>query len=198
MADSKLIWAPTTDDDDESFFVAPLGTDLPTHALDTLDAAFEGCGWMGEDGFKNNIDRQTTQKRAFSGQVVKTVQDSYDETVTVTFYERKPVTMEVLFGTDNLIADYSSGHRKLTVRHDDKPLPRQCFVIRVVEGEKTGMWVIPEGQVTEIAETQIVHNELLMYEATIYAYKPATGSNPDNPAGVNEYTDEPDVLEPGT
>lgn len=198
MADSKLIWAPTVDDDDESFFVAPLDTTLPTHALDTLDNAFEGCGWMGEDGFKNNIDRQTTQKRAFSGQVVKTVQDSYDETLQVTFYERKPVTLQVVFGTDNLIADYASGHRKLTIRHDDKPLPRQCFVVRVVEGEKTSMLVVPEGQVTEIDEVQIVHNELWMYTATIYCYKPANGTQPLNPAGVNEYTDEPDVLEPGT
>src|ERR1700754_4829960 len=150
MADSKLIWAPTVDTDDESFFWAPLGTDLPTHALDILDPVFEGCGWMGEDGFRNNIQRQTTQKRAFSGQVVKTVQDSYDETLQVTFYERKPVTLQVIFGEDNLIADYSSGHRKLTIRHDDKPLPRQSYVVRVVEGVKTSLLVIPEGQVTEI------------------------------------------------
>jgi len=198
MADSKLIIAPTTDTDDESFFWAPLETTLPTDALDTLDVAFEGCGWMGEDGFKNNIDRATTPKRAFSGQVVKVLQDSYDETFTVTFYERKPVTLQTVFGTDNLTADYSSGHRKLTVRHDDKPLPRQSYVVRTVDGLKTLMWVIPEGQVVSVEETQIVHSELLMYTCEIYCYKPASGTNPGNPAGVNEYTDEPDVTEPGT
>lgn len=195
MADSKLIWAPTTDDDDESFFAAPLGTPLPTDAVDTLHAAFEGCGWMGEDGFRNNIARDTEKKRAFSGRHVKTIQNTYDETLQVTFYERSPIVLETVFGTDNVSVSYTGGHRKITVRHDDKQLPIQSYVVRVVEGEKTSMLVVPEGQVTELDEVQIVHNNLWMYTVTIDCFKPETGSQPDNPAGVNEYIDEPDVTD---
>lgn len=195
MADSKQIWAPTTDDDDESFFVAPLGTPLPTDAVDELDEDFEGCGWMGEDGFRNNIARDTEKKRAFSGQVVKVVQNSYDETIQVTFYERSPIVLKTVFGHGNVSVSYTGGHRKTVVRHDDAQLPRQSYVIRTVEGVKTSMLVVPEGQITEVDEIQIVHNELWMYTCTIDCYKPESGSQPDNPAGVNEYIDEPDEVD---
>lgn len=193
MADSSVIHAPTTDTDDESFFVAPLGTPLPTDAVDELDPDFEGFGWLGEEGFRNNIARDTEKKRAFSGQVVKTVQNSYDETLQVTFLERTPIVLKTVFGHDNVSVSYAGGHRKTTVRHDDKMLPRQSYVMRVIDGVKTTMYVIPEGQVTEVDEVTIVHNELWAYTVTIDTFKPKSGSQPDNPAAVNEYIDEPDV-----
>lgn len=193
MADSKTIWVPTTDDDDESFFVAPLGTPLPTDAVEELDEDFEGCGWMGEDGFRNNISRDTEKKRAFSGRHVKTVQNTYDETLQVTFYERTPIVLKTVFGSENVEVSYAGGHRKITVRHDDAQLPIQSYVIRTVEGVKTSMLVVPEGQVTEVDEIQINHTDIWMYTVTIDCFKPQSGSQPDNPAGVNEYIDEPDV-----
>lgn len=195
MADSSVIHAPTTDQDDESFFVAPLGTPLPTDAVEELDAGFEGFGWMGEDGFRLNIARDTEKKRAFSGQVVKTVQNSYDETLQVTFLERTPIVLETVFGHNNVTVSFTGGHRKTTIRHDDKQLPRQSYVLRVVDGVKTSMLVLPEGQVTEVEEVTIVHNELYAYTCTIDTYKPKSGSQPDNPAAVNEYIDEPDVTD---
>lgn len=200
MADSKLIWSPSTDSDEESFFRAPLGTTLPTADtfMDALDVAFDGHGWCGEDGFRNNITRDVTKHRAFSGRHVHTTQDSYEETIQVTFLERSPIVLQTVFGTDNVTVDMTSGHRQVTIRHEDDQLPRQSFVIRVVEGEKTSVYVVPEGQVVEIEEIEINHSTMWMYTVTIDTFKPETGSEPDNPAGVNEYIDEPDVLEPGT
>jgi hypothetical protein len=193
MADSKNIWSPSPDSDDESFFVAPLGTTLPTDAIDVLDAAFEGVGVCGEEGLRNNITRNTTQHRNWGGRVVHSSQDEYDESVQITFLENNPIVKETVFGAANVDVDFTSGHRKMTVRHDDAELPRQCYVARAVEGVKTLMYVVPEGQVTEVDEIQLTHSQMWQITVTIYCYKPATGSLPDNPAAVNEYTDEPDV-----
>lgn len=195
MSDHKLIWAPTTDSDEESFFRGALGTTLPnaTTFMNPFHSGLEGHGWVGEDGFKNHIKRDVTKHRAFSGRVVKTTQDGYEETLQVTFYERSPNVLATVFGDDNVTVDLLSGHRKTTVRHEEDPLPKSSFVVRVVDGEKTSVLVVPEGQVTEIDEVQIVHKDLWQYTVTIDTFKPATGTNPNNPASVNEYIDEPDV-----
>ena len=195
MADHRLIWAPTVDSDEECFFRGALGTVLPNEDtfMDEFSSALEGHGWMGEDGFRNNISRDITKHRAFSGRVVKTTQDAYEETIQATFYERSPNVLATVFGDSNVTVDISGGHRKTTVRHEDDKLPLSSFVLRFVEGEKTTVYVIPEGQVVEVDEVEIRHDALWMYTVTIDCLKPATGSNPDNPSGVNEYIDEPDV-----
>lgn len=193
MADSKNVWAAGRSSDDEAFFGAELGTTLPTDAIAVLDPAFEPHGWMGDDGFVNNIQRDVTKHRDFAGTVIKTTQDSYEETIQVTCCESNPVVLKSVFGDDNVVVSFTGGHRKVTIRHEENPLPRKSYVVRVVDGVKTRMLVVPEGQITEIGEITYLSSELVQYTVTIDCYKPATGSQPDNPAGVNEYIDEPDV-----
>lgn len=198
MSNTKQIWSPSTDESEECFFRGALGTPLPTDALDVLDSDLEGHGWMGEDGFRINISRDTTKHRAFSGRVVHTTQDSYESTVQVTFFEQSPNVLATVFGDANVTVDFTGGHRKTTVRYEEDELPLSSFVIRAVEDDKTVMWVIPEGRIVEIDEVQIVHSDPWTYTVTIDCLKPATGTNPDNPASINEYTDEPGVTEPGS
>lgn len=198
MPDSSQIVSPSTDESEECFFRGALGSPLPTDALDVLSSALEGHGWMGEEGFRINVTRETTKHRAFSGRHVHTTQDSYDSTVTVTFFEQSPNVLASVFGDNNVTVDFGDGHRKTTVRYEEDPLPLSSFVIRAVEGEKTMMWVIPEGQITEVEEFQVVHSAPLTYTVMIDCFKPATGTQPDNPAAINYYSDEPDVTEPGS
>lgn len=194
MADSKQIWAPTHDQGDECFFRAPLGSPLPTSATDVLSVAFVGHGWVDEPGITNAIKRNVTRHKAFGGDVVKVTQDDYQETFKVSFLESSdPDVLRTVFGNTNVTTNLTSGHRKTTVRHNDSQLPRSCFVIRVIQDQKTRLWVIPEGQVTEVADVKIDHKDLTMYDVTIDCFKPASGTQPGNPDGVNEYIDEPDV-----
>lgn len=193
MSDHKLVYAPTLDSDDECFFRAALGTPLPSDALDVLDSNFEGHGYMGEEGFRNNITRETTKHYSFGGRHVKTTQDRYEETITASFYEHSPNVLATVFGDDNVTVDLLSGHRKMTVRHADKPLPLSSFVIRTVDGEDVIMYVVPEGRITEIDEVEIRHDALYMYTVTIDCYRPANGTLPDNPECVNVYYDQPNV-----
>lgn len=195
MADSKNVWAAGRSSDDEAFFGGPLGTPLPTDAVDVLDEDLEPHGWMGDDGFVNNVKRDVTKHYDFGGSMIKSTQDKYEETVAVTCCESNPVVLKTVFGDNNVTVDFTGGHRKVTIRHDEAPLPRKSYVVRVVDGVKTRMLVIPEGQVTEIGEITWLSSELVQYTLTIDCYQPPAGSNPDNPKGVNEYIDEPDVEE---
>lgn len=194
MADSKQIWSPTHDAGDECFFRAPLGSPLPTDAVQTLSVSFVGHGWVDEKGITNAIKRNVTRHKAFGGDVVKVTQDDYQETIKISFLETSdPDVLRTVFGNTHVVTDLASGHRKTTIRHNDQQLPRSSFVVRVIEGQKTRMLVIPEGQVTEVDDIVLDHKELTMYTVTIDCFKPASGTQPLNPDGVNEYIDEPDV-----
>lgn len=195
MADHKLIWSPTPDTDEECFFRGPVGTPLPDADtfMDPFHSDLEGHGWMGEDGFRVNVTRDTTKHRAFGGRVVHTTQDSFESTVTVTFYEQSPNVLATVFGDDNVEVDINGGTRRMVARVSDDQLPLSSFVIRAIEGQKTTVWVIPEGRVVEVEEIEIRHDQIWSYTVTIDCYKPATGTNPDNPEAINIYIDEPDV-----
>jgi hypothetical protein len=193
MSDHKLVYTATTDSDEESFFRGELGTTLPTSATDALVSDLEGHGWMGEEGFRVNITRDTTKHRAFSGRVVKTTQDSYESTVKVTFFEQSPNVLATVFGDANVDVDISGGHRKITVRQEEDPLPLSSFVIRTVDGDRTVLHVIPEGRIVTVDEYELRHDGIWSYTVEIDCFKPPTGTNPDNPAAINVYYDEPSV-----
>lgn len=195
MADTKNIWSPGPPGDDESFFRAPLGTALPTTAVAVLDAAFEGHGICGEDGYTNNIQRDVTKHRAFGGQVCHVTQDGYEETIQVVFYEQNPTSLGAAYGDDNVTVSYGAGHRQMLVKHSSEMLPRQAFCARVLEGERTALYVIPEGQITEVDEQQVNHSTIWMITVTIDCYKPSPNDGTHTEA-VNVHYDEPDVEEP--
>lgn len=176
MADSTLVWAATRPADGGVFYRAPLGTTLPTDATTDLNAAFIDHGWLGEDGIANGITRDTTKHHAFGGNVVKTTQDNYEETIKVTLLESDPDVLETVFGAGNITLGTSSGSRTILVKHGSAPLPRQAFVAEVIDGLKIRRIIVQEGQVVNVDDVVYVHNDLVKYTITIDCYKPATGN----------------------
>ncbi len=188
MADSSNIWASTRHADAGTFYRAPLGTPLPETAVEALDSDFEDHGWLGEEGITNAQTRDTTKHKSFGGDTVKTTQDNYEETIQVTLLESSPIVLATVFGDDNVTVDETGGHRTIRVDHEPAMLPRSSFVCRVIDGEKTRLIVVEEGQVTTIDDIVHVHTDLLAYTITIDTFRPASGG----PA-VYELIDEPDV-----
>jgi hypothetical protein len=191
MAESKKIWAATLAEDGGSFYRAALGTALPEDALDELDPGFKDHGWMGDDGFKASPKRDTTKHKAFGGSTVKVTQDNYECTVTATIYEQNEDTLKTVFGDANVTKTYEEGHAKYRVDWSDQMLPRSSFIQRYIDGSKTGLNVIEEGQVTSIDDIEYVQNKLVKFTVTIDVYKPESG----NP-GVYTLLDDPDDLGP--
>jgi hypothetical protein len=187
MANSKNIWAATLAASGGSFYRAELGTPLPEDALEELDAGFADHGWMGDDGFKFAPKRDVTKHKAFGGETVKVTQDNYECTVKVTIYEQNIDTLKTIFGDDNVEVSFDSGHAQYRIDWDDDMLPRSSFVVRFIDGEKTGLHVIEEGQVIEIDEIEYVHDQIAKFTLTIECFKPASG----NP-GVYTLLDDPD------
>lgn len=192
MANSKNIWAATLSADGGSFYRAVLGTALPSDALATLAAAYKDHGWMGDDGFKIAQNRDTTKHKAFGGSVVKVTQDNYECTVTATIYEQNETTLKTVFGDANVTRTMTtvSPHAQYRIDWSEKMLPRSTFVQRYIDGNKTGLNVIPEGQVTGVDDIEYVHNRIVRFTITIDCFK--TASNP----ALFTLLDDPDDTTP--
>lgn len=173
MADSGNIWAATLNANGACVYAAPLGTTLPTSATATLDNAFVDLGWVSEDGFTNSIKRDTTKHYAFGGDVVKTTQDRYTETIQFALLESSADVLKVVYGSDNVI---ESGDA-ISVEHSSLMLERQSFVIDFIDGDRVGRHVLREGLVVELGDVKYVHKDLTMYDLTVDLYKPDDGSN---------------------
>jgi hypothetical protein len=189
MADSKMIWAATLAADGGAFYRAPLGTVIPSDPVAALAAAYKDQGFVGDDGFKISPKRDVKQHKAFGGETVKVTQDSFEVQVKVTLYETNINTLKTVFGDDNVTATDVGGHVKYTVKWNRLQLPRSVFVIRFIDGNKTGLHVIEEGQVVELDDVEYVHDSLVRYSITINAYAPSNGNPP-----VYTLIDDPDDL----
>jgi hypothetical protein len=192
MADSKLIWASTRDADGAVFFRAVLGTPLPDMTAapwDALPVAWQDHGWMGDDGLANGLKRDTTDHQAFGGDIVKTTQNKYTETLKVTCFETNPIVLASVFGAGNVTVSTTTGHRQVTVTHSSLPLQRSAFLARVIEGVKTRLILIEEGQIITVDDVVHVNKDLVKYTMTIQCYKPDANTD-----AVSELIDEPDVM----
>lgn len=190
MADSKQIWASTRPADGGVFYRAPLHTALPTLAdapWDDLPIAWVDHGWIGDDGITNGMQRDRTDHQAFGGDIVKSTQDKYTETLKVTCYESNPTVLRTVFGEDNVVVAGST-HRQITVNHSSLPLERSAFLVRVIEGEKTRLIRVQEGEITTVDDVVHLNSQLLKYTVTIMCYKPDAETD-----AVTELIDEPDV-----
>jgi|GEM_PF-2760370 len=189
MANSQQIWAATLAADGGSFYRAPLGTAIPSDPVASLASDYKDQGFVGDDGFKISPKRDTKQHKAFGGETVKVTQDSFEVQAKVTLYETNVESLKTVFGDGNVTADDSSGHVKYTVKWNRLQLPRSVFVIKYIDGNKTGMHIIEEGQVVEVDDIEYVHDSLVRYSITINCYAPTNGNPP-----VYSLIDDPDDL----
>jgi hypothetical protein len=173
MADSANVWAATLNANGACIYRAPLGTTLPTSATSTLDPAFVDLGWMSEEGFKNDITRDTTKHYAFGGEVVKTTQDRYTETVSFALLETTAETLSVVYGDANVTESGTT----LTIEHSSQMLDHQVFVFEYIDGDKIGRVVLRDAQVVELATVNYMHTDLKMFDLTLDLFKTSTGLN---------------------
>lgn len=164
-----------------SLRVGPLGTTAPTDATTELDAGFVDLGYIGDTGFVKKLERQTTQKRAFGGKVVKTLQSQFTTTLQVVLLESLNATaLKAVYGTNNVtVTDATSEHgAQVKVNVNALKLPHQSWVVDTTDDELAGFYrvYIPDGQVTTVGDIKIVHTDTIEYNLTITCYDDVSGN----------------------
>jgi hypothetical protein len=159
---------------------APLGTAAPTDATTVLPVAWVDLGYIGEDGFTESNQRDTTKKKAFGGSVVKILQTDYSSSVKFKFLESTNAeVLKAIFGEDNVTvtaATPTSG-TLVTVKKNKKVLPHSSWCIDTVDGDAVRRNYIPDGQIVSVGDVKVVHTDVIEYDVEVEAFENAQGDN---------------------
>lgn len=156
-------------------YVAPTGTTAPTSSSSSLDAAFVGLGYVGEDGVAVTPNDAVNAIRAWQNAArVRTVYTERDWTFKFKLIETKGKTVGLFFRST--VAIVSSG--EWSILPDQTNPDQRSFVIDVVDGSTYTRYYIPDGEVTERAEIVNANGEAIGYEVTITANYNSTLSAP--------------------
>ena len=108
---------------------APLGTALPTDAKTALSSAYKGLGYISSDGMSNDGSRETTELKAWGGDVVQTPQTSKKDQFTTKFVEvRNKDMLEVVKGSGNI----SESGGMITIRENSDELDHVVLIYDIL------------------------------------------------------------------
>ncbi|MGT2963852.1 phage tail protein [Streptococcus acidominimus] len=158
-----------------AIYSAPLGTALPTDATSSLDAAFEGLGYVSEDGMKNSNSPSSENIKAWGGNTVNSVQKEKEDTFSYTLIEALNVAvLKEVYGPDNVTGTLADG---LTIKSNSKELPAHVIVVdMLLQGGVAKRIVIPNGKVSELGEIIYADGENVGYETTVQALPDSSGN----------------------
>lgn len=149
-----------------AIYKAPAGTTLPTSAYAALDVAFKELGFVTEEGVTEAQSTQVTNLRAWqNGTVVRKVQTEHDVTYQFTLMETNPEALEAYYG------NYATASGGGKVEINAAKMPRECWVVDVIDDESKVRIVIPAGEVTTKGQVAYVNGNAATYSITLTAYE---------------------------
>lgn len=157
-----------------AFWVAPVGTTLPTDTSTQLDVAFKGLGYISEDGFTNANSPTSNNVKAWGGDTVLSTQSDRPDTFKVKYIESTNVdVLKLIYGDENVSGTLATG---ITVKANALELEEHAYVIDMILRNKTAKRiVIPRAKVSQIADIVYKGTDAIGYETTLEAFADSTG-----------------------
>lgn len=154
---------------------APLGTQLPTDAIDALPATFKSLGYISEDGLVNTNTPDSDTIKAWGGDTVASVQTEKEDTFQYTLIEATNLdVLKEVYGSDNVSGDLDSG---IKITANAKELEEHVLVADVIlKGGILKRIVIPNGKVSELGDISYTDEDAIGYETTLTAIPDADGN----------------------
>jgi len=152
------------------------GTVTPPTSTTASLTGYTNCGYISEDGLKNESKRDTTEIKAWGGDVVKKPTTGFTDTFKYKLIEGLNTdVLKIVYGSSNVSTDGTTNETTVNVKSAD--LEIACWVFDMIVGEnKTKRIVIPKGQITEVAEITYKDSDVVGYEVTMTAYPDTNGS----------------------
>lgn len=153
---------------------APLGTKVPTNAVDELDTKFVKLGYISEDGMTKSYDFDSDTEKAWGGDVINNIFNG--KTSTFEFKLVELLNSEVnkaVFGGKNVTGDLENG---LVVKDTNTEPESFAWVVDMIG--KNGVLVrivIPSASITDMDDTTYATSESAGYDITITPQANAEG-----------------------
>jgi hypothetical protein len=149
---------------------APTGSTLPTDASTALDPAFVGVGYLSDDGLTQTINADTTEIKAWGGDVVRRVQTSHEVTYQFTMIETSDGSLKAYYGDSNVTTGTSTS---IELKAGD--MPHEVWDFEIADGSTKVRVVVPDGQVTDRGDIVYKDDSSIAYQVTLTAYPDASG-----------------------
>ena len=127
------------------------------------------------------MDRRTTQKRAFGGKVVKSLQSEFTGSLQLRLLESLNADcLKAVYGASNVqVTPATSEHgAQVEVLVNSIKLPHMTWLVDTQDEELTAkyrIWV-PDGQITTVGDVKVVHTDTIEYDITIMSFDDASGN----------------------
>lgn len=156
-----------------ALFVAPAGTAVPTDATSALDPAFEGLGYVSDEGLTNGIETDVEDVFAWGGDNVLSDQTTFAENFTYNLIETNMTVAKHYYGEDNVI---DNGNGNYTIRVNSSTLPEIVFVAELVmTGGRVKRIVVERGRIADRSgEITYVDGEPVAYPINLKAFPNST------------------------
>lgn len=158
-----------------AIYRAPLGTNLPTDATSELALTFKSLGYVGEDGLVNSSERESTEVKAWGGDVVNNAQTKYSDKFKFDLIEAlNPEVLKTVYGDSNVSGDIESG---ITIMANSQEQKEYSWVIDMVM--KDGVIkriVVPKAKVINVEDINYADGSVVGYATTLGAV-PDTSEN---------------------
>ena len=176
-----------------AIFTAPVGATLPTSVTDAKDPAFKGVGFISEDGVTNSNSAESTDIKAWGGDIVMSPQEGKEDKFHFVMIEALGKTpKEVVYGTSNVTGDINSG---ITVKANNSAPEERSWIIDInMRNGVITRIVIPKASVAELGDIVYKDNEAVGYEVTISAYPDADGNTHYEYSKAVESPVDPDIF----
>lgn len=147
---------------------APSGTALVTDENSALNAAFVNQGYISDAGVKQTIAQDSTDVKAWGGDIVRTIVTSHKLTYEFTMIETQATSLNTYYGTQSAAAT------AVQIKANNRL--RQSWAIDVLDGTNGHLrLVIPDGEVTDVGDVTYATDGAISYPVTISCYADASG-----------------------
>ena len=146
------------------FFIAPVGTELPSDYSTPLPPAYKCLGFISSDGYEESVDEDSDELTDINGDVMDETTSKRVESAAVTLAEIKAQTLAAMYGDENV----SDKDGMITVRHNGNSHPTFVYALELLlKDNRKWRKVVPLGKSSELDSLKIAASELASRKLTI-------------------------------